>query len=220
MPSFVHASGCRTFAAVVAFRRRLLYVRDLGGDTAAPNPNRATARRRPHRQSRPAEPNRGRCGYADIVVARRPDACAGLVLRCQYPPCDGPAYAGGPRVVRTWRGRGDGRHTARFEFGDWRTRGKCAPWRVQPHSRMDWPQHWRIGCWRASSVSDEKSEMRLAQAACTILSQARQVDVAADRLGVSRRHLSRIVSRHLGVSPKALIDLYRLDRSLRALQGG
>jgi AraC-like DNA-binding protein len=66
----------------------------------------------------------------------------------------------------------------------------------------------------------ERPEMHLAQAACAALSRARRVNVAADRLGVSRRHLSRVVSRHLGISPKALIDLYRLDRSLRALQGG
>lgn len=32
--------------------------------------------------------------------------------------------------------------------------------------------------------------------------------------------MSRIVSHHLGLGPKALIDLYRLDRSLRALQRG
>jgi AraC-like DNA-binding protein len=66
----------------------------------------------------------------------------------------------------------------------------------------------------------ERPEMHLAQAACTLLSRARRVDVAADRLGISRRHLSRVVMRHLGISPKALIDLYRLDRSLRAIQGG
>jgi AraC-like DNA-binding protein len=66
----------------------------------------------------------------------------------------------------------------------------------------------------------ERPEMRLAQAACTILSRARRIDVAAKRLGVSRRHLSRIISHHLGIGPKTLMDLYRLDRSLRAIQGG
>ncbi|HEY0478358.1 MAG TPA: helix-turn-helix domain-containing protein [Kofleriaceae bacterium] len=66
----------------------------------------------------------------------------------------------------------------------------------------------------------ERPEMHTARAACMVLSRATRVDVAADQLGVSRRHLSRIVSRHLGISSKALIDLYRLDRSLRALQRG
>ena len=79
-----------------------------------------------------------------------------------------------------------------------------------------------LDAWLLARLFDEREspEMHLAQAACAVLSRARRVDVAADRLGVSRRHLSRIVSRHLGISPKALIDLYRLDRSLRALQGG
>jgi AraC-like DNA-binding protein len=66
----------------------------------------------------------------------------------------------------------------------------------------------------------ERPEMRAARAACTILSRASRVDIAADELGVSRRHLYRVVLRHLGISPKALIGLYRLDRSLRALQRG
>ncbi len=70
------------------------------------------------------------------------------------------------------------------------------------------------------SNGDERSEARLMRAACTILSQARRVDVAANRLGVSRRHLSRVVLRNLGVSPKTLIDLHRFDRSLRAFQAG
>jgi AraC-like DNA-binding protein len=66
----------------------------------------------------------------------------------------------------------------------------------------------------------EKPEMRLAQSACTVLSKSKRIDRAAERLGISRRHLSRIISPHLGISPKTLIDLYRLDRSLRAIQGG
>jgi AraC-like DNA-binding protein len=66
----------------------------------------------------------------------------------------------------------------------------------------------------------ERPEMYAARAACAILSRASRVDAAADQLGVSRRHLHRVVVHHLGISPKALIDLYRIDRSLRALQRG
>ena len=66
----------------------------------------------------------------------------------------------------------------------------------------------------------ERPEMNLARAACTLLSRSERVDVAAHELGVTRRHLSRIISRHLGISPKTLVDLYRLDRSVRALQVG
>jgi AraC-like DNA-binding protein len=79
-----------------------------------------------------------------------------------------------------------------------------------------------VDAWLRARLLDERErpELHLARAACSLLSRATRVDVAADSLGVSRRHLSRIVTRHIGVSPKALIDLYRLDRSLRAVQGG
>jgi AraC-like DNA-binding protein len=66
----------------------------------------------------------------------------------------------------------------------------------------------------------DRPELHLIRAACGALSRATRVDVAADRLEISRRHLSRIITRHLGVSPKALVDLYRLDRSVRAIQAG
>ena len=70
------------------------------------------------------------------------------------------------------------------------------------------------------SGEGEKPELRLAQSACAFLSKSKRIDLAAERFGISRRHLSRIISPHLGISPKTLIDLYRLDRSLRAIQGG
>jgi AraC-like DNA-binding protein len=63
-------------------------------------------------------------------------------------------------------------------------------------------------------------ETMLLNAACTVLAQSQRVDVAADKVGISRRHLSRVVSRNLGIAPKVLVSLYRLDRSLRALQSG
>jgi AraC-like DNA-binding protein len=88
---------------------------------------------------------------------------------------------------------------------------------AQPDRPAEALDHWLLA---RLSGGDEKSEMCLVRAACTILSQARQVDAAADRLSISRRHLSRIVSRNLGVSPKSLMDLHRLDRSVRALQAG
>jgi AraC-like DNA-binding protein len=37
---------------------------------------------------------------------------------------------------------------------------------------------------------------------------------------VTRRHLSRLVTEYLGIGPKALPDLHRLGRSLRAVQAG
>lgn len=66
----------------------------------------------------------------------------------------------------------------------------------------------------------ERPEAFLTDAACAVLARADRVDAAAGRLGVTRRHLSRVVSEHLGIGPKALLDLHRLDRSLSAVQAG
>jgi len=60
----------------------------------------------------------------------------------------------------------------------------------------------------------------LLDAACRELARAPRVSIVADTLGVTRRHLSRLMSEHLGIGPKELSDLHRLDRSLRAVQAG
>jgi AraC-like DNA-binding protein len=73
---------------------------------------------------------------------------------------------------------------------------------------------------RHLSKEHQGADSRSAEAACVALSKVSRVDTAAERLGVSRRHLSRIVSRHLGISPKTLIELHRLERSIRAIQSG
>lgn len=77
-----------------------------------------------------------------------------------------------------------------------------------------------LDAWLLTRILNERQgpDMRSAQAACKILSKVNRVDIAAERLGMSRRHLSRVISLHLGVSPKALIELYRLERSICALQ--
>lgn len=69
-------------------------------------------------------------------------------------------------------------------------------------------------------VRSERPEAHLTDAACAVLARAGRVDAAAERLGISRRHLSRVVSDHLGIGPKALVGLHRFDRSLRAVQAG
>lgn len=57
-------------------------------------------------------------------------------------------------------------------------------------------------------------------AARELAAGASRVAVVADRLGVTRRHLSRLVGGHIGIGPKELLDLHRVDRSLRAVQAG
>lgn len=60
----------------------------------------------------------------------------------------------------------------------------------------------------------------LFDAACRELSRGSRVAATAKTLGVTRRHLSRLVTEYLGIGPKALLDLHRLGRSLRAVQAG
>lgn len=70
------------------------------------------------------------------------------------------------------------------------------------------------------SVSDITRSIELFDAASHELACASRVSAAADTLGITRRHLSRLVSEHLGIGPKELLDLHRLDRSLRDVQAG
>lgn len=90
----------------------------------------------------------------------------------------------------------------------------AASWPHAPWMALD---HWL----RARLLGgDGDRPADLFETACVILSDAGRVDAASARLGVSRRHLSRTVSCQLGIGPKLLLDLHRLDRSLRAVQFG
>lgn len=72
----------------------------------------------------------------------------------------------------------------------------------------------RLGAFEATGSMD------LFEAASRELVSASRVSVAAQTLGITRRHLSRLVKEHLGIGPKELLDLHRLDRSLSAVQAG
>lgn len=78
-------------------------------------------------------------------------------------------------------------------------------------------EHWLRG---RLSIDEAVADVRLLDQACLALEQGGRVDVVAEHLGVTRRHLSRVLSRHLGLGAKAMLDLHRLDRSLRAVQSG
>lgn len=77
-----------------------------------------------------------------------------------------------------------------------------------------------LDLWLRARLLGAKDDERATSfdAICATLAQADRVDEAADGLGLSRRHLSRLLGNHLGLGPKTLIDLHRLDRSLRAVQ--
>jgi AraC-like DNA-binding protein len=79
-----------------------------------------------------------------------------------------------------------------------------------------------LDAWLLTRLLNQRqvSDARSVEAAFAVLATVNRVGVAAERLGVSRRHLSRVVSRHVGVSPKALMDLYRLERSVIAIRRG
>jgi AraC-like DNA-binding protein len=72
---------------------------------------------------------------------------------------------------------------------------------------------------RLTAVRAPRS-IALFEAASRALTYASRVSVAAETVGVTRRHLSRLVNEHLGIGPKELLDLHRLDRSLSAVQAG
>jgi AraC-like DNA-binding protein len=76
---------------------------------------------------------------------------------------------------------------------------------------------WLLG---RLTVFGATRSIELFDAAARELACASRVSIVADTLGITRRHLSRLVNEHLGVGPKELLDPHRLDRSLRAVQAG
>jgi AraC-like DNA-binding protein len=72
---------------------------------------------------------------------------------------------------------------------------------------------------RLTAVGGARS-IDLFQAAARELARTSRVSTVAETLGITRRHLYRLVNEHVGIGPKALSDLHRLDRSLKAVQAG
>jgi AraC-like DNA-binding protein len=88
---------------------------------------------------------------------------------------------------------------------------------ARPDSLVAALDEWLLARLTAARVT---GSIDLFQAASRELANASRVSVAAETLGVTRRHLSRLVREHLGIGPKELLDLHRLDRSLSAVQAG
>jgi len=66
----------------------------------------------------------------------------------------------------------------------------------------------------------EASERGAMAAACRVLASGASVTEAAATAQVSRRQLLRWCDDHVGVGPKALSSLYRLEKSVRAVHSG
>jgi len=64
------------------------------------------------------------------------------------------------------------------------------------------------------------AELATIRAAHALLRQGRQVQEVASLTAVNRRQLNRWFERHLGLGPKQLMDLERLQFSIQAVQRG
>ncbi|MEO1133376.1 MAG: helix-turn-helix domain-containing protein [Cyanobacteria bacterium J06639_1] len=101
--------------------------------------------------------------------------------------------------------------------GIWGDREAGKFWQCFPHElRIDDVKHamdtWFSNALGAISTSARDRYVQLHQA---LVSNAR-VDTACDRLGMTPRTLQREFRCHLGISPKQVTNLYRLQRSVRA----
>ncbi|MEM9220037.1 MAG: helix-turn-helix domain-containing protein [Cyanobacteria bacterium P01_F01_bin.150] len=101
--------------------------------------------------------------------------------------------------------------------GIWGERKAGKFWRGLPHewrlddlkSAMD---SWLLNLLSAVPVSVRKRRLHLYQA----LTANKRIDTACEQLDITPRTLQREFQRHLGVSPKQVMNLHRLQRSVRA----
>lgn len=101
--------------------------------------------------------------------------------------------------------------------GLWGERRADKFWRCLPHRlRLDDVKRaldsWLLNLFSAAPVSVRKRRLQLHQA----LTSNQRIDTACEQLGMTPRTLQREFQRHLGVSPKQVMNLYRLQRSVRA----
>ncbi|MEM8857483.1 MAG: AraC family transcriptional regulator [Chloroflexota bacterium] len=101
--------------------------------------------------------------------------------------------------------------------GLWGERKAGEFWRSLPHElRLDDVKSamdgWLLNLLSAAPVSIRERRLQLHQA----LTSNKRIDKACEQLGITPRTLQREFQRHLGVSPKQLLNLHRLQRSIRA----
>ncbi|MDB9528316.1 helix-turn-helix domain-containing protein [Oscillatoria sp. CS-180] len=101
--------------------------------------------------------------------------------------------------------------------GLWGERKTEAFWRCLPHlgrldamkSAMD---EWLLTLLSAAPTDVRKRRLQLHE----VLTSNQRIDTACEQLGITPRTLQREFQRHLGVSPKQVMNLHRLQRSIRA----
>lgn len=101
--------------------------------------------------------------------------------------------------------------------GLWGERRAGEFWRCLPHKlRLDDVKSaldgWLLNLLSAAPVSVRKRRLQLHQA----LTSNKRIEKACEQLGITPRTLQRDFQRHLGVSPKQVMNLHRLQRSVRA----
>lgn len=87
----------------------------------------------------------------------------------------------------------------------------------QPHLVAKQLDHWLE---RHLHGTRTRPEARRFAAAWKVLESTGRVDATATQVGISRRELHRWSRRHLGVAPKQLADLARLQASVASVQTG
>ncbi|MEM9090630.1 MAG: AraC family transcriptional regulator [Cyanobacteria bacterium P01_F01_bin.53] len=90
-------------------------------------------------------------------------------------------------------------------------------WRCFPHTlRLDDVKNamdsWLLNLLSAAPISIGKRRLQLHQA----LISNKRISTTCEQLGITPRTLQREFQRHLGVSPKQVMNLHRLQRSVRA----
>lgn len=89
---------------------------------------------------------------------------------------------------------------------------RCLPLQLQVEDVKSAMDSWFLNLLSAAPVSMMKRRLQLHQA----LTSNQRIDTAFAQLGITPRTLQREFKRHLGISPKQVMNLHRLQRSIRA----
>ncbi|MBE9067372.1 AraC family transcriptional regulator [Leptolyngbya cf. ectocarpi LEGE 11479] len=89
---------------------------------------------------------------------------------------------------------------------------RCLPYELRLDDVKSAMDGWLLHLLNAVPVSVRKRRLQLHQA----LTSNQRIDTACEQLGITPRTLQREFQRHLGVSPKQVMNLHRLQRSVRA----
>ncbi len=89
---------------------------------------------------------------------------------------------------------------------------RCFPHRLQPDDVKNALDGWLLDLFSAVPVSAAKRYLQLHQ----VLTSYKRIDTACEQLGITPRMLQRKFRRHVGISPKQVLNLHRLQRSVRA----